>query len=493
MKKIKFIVADTWKSLRSTEERPFFGLVKKTWDDFGNKTLHTLFYFGHEKKEWLIGEVKIMRLGTVDTKLRSSFTTLSDDWISLGQALEYYENLNRYAQEDGEAALLALNDVSWRPTLAEPHEHEPAFVNSLTRTNEAKTSFQFGRNAYLKKSIPKNYAFKYTLQSLDLKHSLKAVFNFRRDEVLPWRVCAMIGKNGVGKTQLLAALARDLVQQHEISLEDRELSQAKFSPAMPIFSRVIALSFSAFDRFERPKESPHVSYFYCGAMNAGGKANEDQMQRRFTTYRKKILLLKRSSEFARIVLEILHGPDTAPERINPDEAEEIINSFDLRKVSSGQGLATFAMAGILAHIRPNSLILFDEPELHLHPNAIACLMRVIHRIADSYESFAILATHSPLVVREIPKRNVLHLEKVGELVQVFPLHKESLGEDVAELTRTIFETKAIRSTYMDVLTEMAKDYTFDEALEYFDGKLSINATAFLAAQYPQKKSSKNKK
>lgn len=493
MKNIKFIVAENWKSLRSNSDRPFFGLVKKTWDDFGNKTLHTLFYYSTDHTEQMIGDVKIMETGVSDTKLSPQFSTLDEGWISLGQSLEYYKNLKRHAAGHGTDVLVALNDIGWRTTLAERYEHESGFVNSLTRTNEAKTAFQFGRSAFLNKAIPKNYAFSYTLPSSNLEHSLSVEFNFQRDKFLPWRVCAMIGKNGVGKTQLLASLARDLVQQQETSTESREIVRAKFSPEIPIFSRVIALSFSAFDRFERPKESPYVSYSYCGAMGAGGKANEDQMHRRFTAYRKKISIAKRTTEFAHIILEILNGPDTVPDHISPEDAEQIITSFDLTRVSSGQGLAAFAMAGVLANVRTNSLILFDEPELHLHPNAIACLMRIIHRITRDYESYAILATHSPLVVREVPKRNVIHLERIGELVKAFPLYKESLGEDVAEITRTIFETKAIRSTYMDVLAEMAKDYTFDEALEYFDNNLSINATAFLAAQYSEKKGNKTKK
>lgn len=493
MKKIKFIVAENWRSLRSNSDRPFFGLIKKTWDDFGNKTLHTLFYYSTDGSEQMIGDVKIMKTGESDTKLSSEFPTLDERWISLGQSLEYYKNLRGHADDHGTDALVALNDVGWQNTLAEDYEHESAFVNSLTRTNDAKKAFQFGRNAFLGKPIPKNYAFGYTLPSSNLEHSLSVEFNFRRDKVLPWRVCAIIGKNGAGKTQLLASLARDLVQQQATSVESRDIVRAKFSPEIPMFTRVIALSFSAFDRFQRPKESPYVSYSYCGAMGAGGKASEDQMQRRFTMYRKKIATAKRTTEFAHIILEILNGPDTVPDDINPDDAEEIIASFDLTKVSSGQGLAAFAMAGVLANVKAGSLILFDEPELHLHPNAIACLMRIIHRITNEYESYAILATHSPLVVREVPKRNVIHLERIGELVKAFPLHKETLGEDVAEITRTIFETKAIRSTYMDVLTEMAEVYSFDEALKYFDNNLSINATAFLAAQYPEKKSKKPEK
>ena len=43
------------------------------------------------------------------------------------------------------------------------------------------------------------------------------------------------------------------------------------------------------------------------------------------------------------------------------------------KISSGQSTLMYVFCDIVSNIRYDSLLLFDEPETHLHPNAITAL------------------------------------------------------------------------------------------------------------------------
>ena len=48
--------------------------------------------------------------------------------------------------------------------------------------------------------------------------------------------------------------------------------------------------------------------------------------------------------------------------------------------SSGQYILLCTMTEVVATIEKESILLFDEPELHLHPNAVANTMRMLYRL-----------------------------------------------------------------------------------------------------------------
>ncbi|USN56073.1 MAG: AAA family ATPase [Candidatus Peribacteria bacterium] len=75
---------------------------------------------------------------------------------------------------------------------------------------------------------------------------------------------------------------------------------------------------------------------------------------------------------------------------------------------------------------PNSLLLFDEPETHLHPNMIFRLMKVLNKILETYDSYAIIATHSAIVIQQIPSKHVMVLKNEDEELSVSRLPFESL-------------------------------------------------------------------
>lgn len=57
--------------------------------------------------------------------------------------------------------------------------------------------------------------------------------------------------------------------------------------------------------------------------------------------------------------------------------------------SSGQQILICTITELIANIENESIILFDEPEIHLHPNAIANMVRMFYRLLDEFNSYAI--------------------------------------------------------------------------------------------------------
>jgi hypothetical protein len=93
--------------------------------------------------------------------------------------------------------------------------------------------------------------------------------NFDDKDDIPGRVFGIIGRNATGKTRFLSHLAEDLVKIRRTSLKTEQQREESFHPRRPIFNRLLALSFSAFDQFSRP-ESEQISYVYCGIRNTKG-------------------------------------------------------------------------------------------------------------------------------------------------------------------------------------------------------------------------------
>ena len=63
-------------------------------------------------------------------------------------------------------------------------------------------------------------------------------------------------------------------------------------------------------------------------------------------------------------------------------------------MSTGEVMILNLIASLYANIRQNSLIVFDEMEVHLHPKAIRQMMSLLFKLTKEFNSACILATHS---------------------------------------------------------------------------------------------------
>ncbi|MCA1197854.1 ATP-binding protein [Sphingomonas sp. R647] len=81
---------------------------------------------------------------------------------------------------------------------------------------------------------------------------------------------------------------------------------------------------------------------------------------------------------------------------------------DLKRASSGQlGMAT-ALLSLASEIQDGSLVLIDEPEISLHPEWQVKYIGLLLETFEAYEGcHFIIATHSPLVISELPPHATL--------------------------------------------------------------------------------------
>jgi hypothetical protein len=81
---------------------------------------------------------------------------------------------------------------------------------------------------------------------------------------------------------------------------------------------------------------------------------------------------------------------------------------DLKRASSGQlGMAT-ALLSLASEIQDGSLVLIDEPEISLHPEWQVKYIGLLMETFEAYEGcHFVIATHSPLVISELPSHATL--------------------------------------------------------------------------------------
>lgn len=462
---------------------PAFVLVASDWNDFGYYTSFYLYYYDLKQISHEIGFVHITDGSSEITQkvLESEFLALNSNFCSLGEKFDYYQKLKELLGDNGlKSTLYALKDASFFPEFSEKIEKNEAFQKSLIRGNKTERLWREARHRLYGFDMENLYNFSYSFVPKYSDDSVDLEFNFTTGSMLPCRIYSIIGKNGVGKTQFLSSLPL------KISRKDDE----SFSPRAPMFSKIISVSYSAFDTFEIPKKTSSFNYIYCGLLNENKEPLTDRQRLlRFQISRKKIEELKRISEWREVLLNFI-DEDLLKEFLYPNPEENIDYLFDetkfaetRKKLSSGQSLMLFIMTEIVANIRFDSLLLFDEVETHLHPNAITELINAIHNLTEKFESYCILTTHSPLVLQELPAKNIYVMERLGDIPLIRNISIESFGENLTKLTEEVFGNRDISKYYKKIIDKVAQSVgSYDEAVNLFQENninLSLNALFYL--------------
>lgn len=466
---------------------PYVKLTRDQWDDYGSKTLFTAYYVDKEDSQTRIGQLKIIskNIEDYDTSgyilVDASFSHLGENFCSLGQDTEYYKTVKKLFGEDFKKFLDPLNDITINRGMIDDFEDTSVFKDSLIRFSEAEKALKEGQGILHGQELKTEFNFSFSCKVGRAEEHHLAKFNFKKSSLIPHRIFSIIGENGTGKTQYLSKLALAI---------SGEKDQGEFEPSRPLFNKVIAVSYSAFDQFMIPKKKRSFSYRYCGLKDSNGFLSDKKIENNYRVSCDKIenknlklkwfFLLK--TVIDENILELIH-----------DELFESKNYLNVARnsdglLSSGQSILMYVITEILANIREESLILFDEPEMHLHPTAISNLITLLNELLDEFDSYAILATHSPLIIQEIPSKNVLVFERIQNIPIIRNLEIESFGENITTITKNIFKTVDIEPNYKKVLSDLSKSRSYEEVLKLFDNKLSLNSEIYLKGCYKYEES-----
>lgn len=456
-----------------------------TWDDFSSKNQFTL-SVQYEGQHTALGLLKIISIDSKSTTLSLPYqlTKLGKEYCSLGEQIDYYKSIKNFFGNNYLTILKAFNDVAFFPQISESFENSSDFKNSLIRFDGQEQLMRQARYIIDNYNLSNLYSFEYLYRPSYLKDidTLKISFNFNNDSIFPNRVYALIGENGVGKTQLISKLPIDLAN-HVLDT---------FTPRIPLFSKVIAVSYSVFDDFKIPESSSKINYLYCGLrQEINGEKHtltKGDLKERFFKSIRKVQQSKRFDHWCEI-LENFFSKNTVDQWKTWNELEyefELniteINKF-LDKFSSGQSIFVFIMTEILANIRYDSLIIFDEPETHLHPNAISQLINSIHLLVKRFQSYCIIATHSPIIVQGILSKNVYVVRNENNILSAKHPSIETFGENLTKITDDIFGARDTASQFKNELKTLINEgYKYNQIIDLIKSEnipLSLNLTVLL--------------
>lgn len=498
----------------NNDEESFFCLVKNNWNDHGFETTFQLDYYV-EGKYIDIGIINILNFENNVTRhiIPDKFGELTEDYISLGASEEFYENLiNNLGKDNAKQILIKLNDIS----IVGLDNNKKFNIDS---EGIQKSFFRSTKGRYLYNEVFNKYFLSEGTQDRDYKFIFKSKIYPNENEIknieidfsknnskLPNRIFTIVGKNGVGKTRILNQLAESLFDSQKKGFKDRFILDSSYKSedkgSIPIYNKVIAISFSVFDKFYKGSEENYTkkfeetssekeqirfnyeeetkfnNYVYIGLHKINDDIfNKEELKMINNKALEKIIRSKKIDFFIQLINEsnILN--------YKLDNNLDYENFFEAT-FSSGQNVYLSMICRLLSEIEEGSLVFLDEPELYLHPNAISNLARIYYKILEKFKSYAIMCTHSPILIQEMPSsfvRKIVLLD--NNTINYSKPNIETFGANISEITADIFNVLDSESLYKSRIKNwiLQDNLSESEVLELFNNDLSFKAQLYISS------------
>ncbi len=463
-------------------------------------------------------------------------------YLSLADGIEVYRRLLKlYYRTPLLKALQALNDVTILEMTSPDSAHlslreEKGFKISLLRSTSDERAYReaaalIGIAAQSRRS--NSFFLRYQLQGFVGLHEIRFRFS---QKPLRMPINVLIGKNGVGKTQALKMIVEYMVGIDRGAPDVVE--RLDFVPLhpRPRFSQVVAVSYNPFDTFPLEAESDehgensnvaeeriefessrrkHLDYVFCGLRSneqVGSLRTAHQQAVRALTsilldYREdlneldisrlsvSLSALRQCIDFDTIGvslsvngevrnIDLIKG--SQPTHVRPGTLKALDGTlyFSKRKLplylSAGQNHYVLLTLMLCAYMKNRTLVLLDEPEMGMHPNLIVDFMRAFKHVLQAFDSYAVIATHSMLVAREVPRKCVNVLSADSGIPYTRTPVIETFGADVSVICNEVFGDLDVDPAYEGELIRLAsRAKSYKTFLEKYGEELGQEALMFV--------------
>ena len=505
---MRFIVTDKWLRVPPKSDFPVAILRRDNWNDYGYKTMFSVTIWLSRAESIELENVKVLERGQEPTATRfrqNKFRKLGPQYCSLGQEPSYYETLRTLKTEVWRSYLTAMRDYAFSAAVRSRFAGEDGIETSLLRFGGAERALSDAPQIlglYSTREVaPPSSDFSYRMPDKG------PVLNFRfaKNSPLPSRLSVVIGYNGSGKTRLLSKIAMLAHSDRtERAKSDFIKRNGSYSGIAPAFGGVIAVSYSAFDEFDLPgggqlrgdsreaDESIGVrssgrNYTYCGLRRIGpeGRVEDSlksirELEEEFHLARERAIAKRRRRTLQLVLETFAREPSFGLIGNLPgDDSSDGLWRAAFSRMSTGHKVVLHIAINLCAHLERRSIVLIDEPEMHLHPPLLAALLKAVGKALVAHDSYAIVATHSPVVLQEVLARDVKVLRRAGDEVRVDPPAIETFAENVSLLTRHVFNLDSSGTDFQHTIEELAARLTVEEIEELFGGQLSSQARSLI--------------
>lgn len=512
---IKFSVIDLRTSLPQNAHLHAY-LVVDGWDDwFSFRTTFSLYVFDEKGTRHGIGSVKIGQAGlkpaeatpgippipgTRAPQLPSDFEALDGSYFfSLGQTEDYYLSLRRLPAALCEAILRGLCDCAYNLAIFERYINESVMSTSLLRDVRAENvRNRLNKLAHGNEELTR-FQFQYTLPVAPLEPGQLVsptppipTFHVEPNSFPPTNVHVLVGRNGAGKTRCIQSLVNAVLEKPGAKTAPGLLHKLGDNVDQWDFAGLVSVSFSVFDEFEPPPSAAALKIragFIGLRMMAerDGQVQEALMTKldlandfvksfskcrnepRLTRWIRAIRTLSADPLFAEVDVERFL-------EVSGDRWEEAV-AHAYGKLSSGHSVVLLTITRLVELVEQNTLVVLDEPEGHLHPPLLSAFVRAVSDLLISRNGVALISTHSPVVLQEVPMSCVWVLQRTRTNATVQRPTTETFGESAGVLTREVFGLEVSHSGFHQMVATVAnqRGQTFEQVTQQFNHQLGSEA------------------
>lgn len=495
--------------LSDKQDKNTIYLHKDNWDDFGYSTLFSMVVFDEFGNQTEIGNVKIGYRGEPTggytySKLPDEFSHLEEGFFSLGQGVEYYKSIvDNLSEEFAKKLLIAICDVVLNPNCLTTAEKEDVFHTSLLRNVSISSIHKQFKRVLDGDAILTEYHFAYEKDEDDKYSGIELDFHVEPDSKPHSNIHTIIGRNGIGKTTLLNNMISSIIDNKKGAAEVGafydllKLDEPRID--RDYFSSVISVAFSAFDPFTPPKDQPHrakgTCFYYIG-LKLNNDNEEPSMLKHITDLHDEfvsslaVCFSIRSKKQRWVSAIRTLESDTNFAEIDLCRLAELKREGEVKKsakklvslMSSGHTIVLLTITKLIETVEEKTLVLIDEPESHLHPPLLSAFTRALSNLLINRNAVAIVATHSPVVLQEVPKSCVWKLERSKLEGKSYRLESETFGENSGVLTREVFGLEVDKSGFHDLLKKsVSAGHSYEAILKEYKGQIGFEGKAILRA------------
>jgi ABC-type cobalamin/Fe3+-siderophores transport system ATPase subunit len=480
------------------------------WNDwFRFQTLYVLSYFDPDGDLHEIGAVKIGQFDMTKDQHRPAlppeFEELDTQFFSLGQDASYYSSIAELGEELSSRLLAALRDVVADPDLFHRTLDQDVMGVSLLRSVTPRSVEGQFRRILAGGAVLTNYSFRYQGPTPEEEgvHRLNLEFSVVPESRPPTNIHVLIGRNGVGKTYFLDRMTRALLSPGEnpekdglFTSEENIFRNTNESP----FANILSITFSAFDEFAHVREGRNVSRKVRYSNVSLRKQVRDkegepvtitqdpvELAEEFSTSAQLCVIGQRATRWQRALTTLQADPIFAEAEVaglvGLDEASFTRTARQIyRRLSSGHKIVLLTITKLVEKVEEKTLVLLDEPEAHLHPPLLSAFVRALSDLLINRNGVAIIATHSPVVLQEVPASCVWKIVRHGLAARADRPEIETFAENIGVLTREIFGLEVTRSGFHRMLAEAIADLDgIDAVLRRFDNEVGSEGRALISS------------
>ncbi|GAY71961.1 AAA family ATPase [Lentilactobacillus kosonis] len=491
---------------------PYCILTKKNWNDWGFLTTFSLQYRAEKEGNiYQLGSVKIGKKGmdkpfdylnTIRTPLESDFEELDDKYFSVGGSSEYYKNFynlsltNTKAQEN---ILDSLHDIVYDTNFYFDNKEEDVMKNSLMRSSSIKT-IKDVYSRVLNTGDEHLTSYDFTLKLKNEINDKRMTFKVSPDELPQSNIHALIGRNGVGKTNFFTSIISTLTGSNVSgsNIVDEFIGKENISS-------VLALSYSVFDTTLPDKNIfSDIPYRFIGFNQESNISSEIELSEKrmvgeqnlqyklskfiVDEFMESMIYIRSQKFLSDLANSCIKTLDSDPifQALNVNSWLSSTENENIRKtysrLSSGHKIVLLSLFQIIINVEPNSIVLVDEPEQNLHPPLISSFIQAILNVLKKRNAMAIVATHSPVVVQECSEDSTWILNRSGHAISINRPTIKTFGANVGAITHDVFDLEVDKSGYMNVINQVIENSnTVEEVLDKFHNKLGDESRMRIAS------------